>query len=101
MLPKSVDHGDANERNVEEEHSADVREAGVESFKPFSSRSDAQHCLQDEHVRKENAEGIKPQCEDDYDEAIEAVDAGAGAGQPHGILVETVGMRQDIGTAEG
>ena len=80
MLPKSVDHGDTNERNIEEEHSTDVRKAGVEGFDPFSSGSNAQHSLQDEHVRKENDESIQPQCEDDYDEAIETVDAGAGTG---------------------
>lgn len=80
MLSKSVDHGDTNERNIEEEHNTDVREAGVEGFEPFISGSNAQHGLQDEHIRKENDEGIQPQREDDYDEAIETVDAGAGTG---------------------
>lgn len=80
MLPKSVDHGDANERNIEEEHSTDVRETGIEGFEPFSSGSNAQHSLQDEHIRKENDESVQPQCEDDYDEAVEAVDASAGTG---------------------
>ena len=55
-------------------------EAGVERFEPFSSGSDIQYCLQDEHIRKENVEGIKPQSEDDYYEAIEAVDTRAGTG---------------------
>lgn len=64
MLPKSVDHGDANERNIEKEHRADVREADVEGFESFSSGSNAQHSLQDEHI-KENYKGFQPQCEDD------------------------------------
>ena len=80
MFPKPVDHGDTNERNIKKEHSTDVGEAGVERFEPFSSGSDIQYCLQDEHIRKENNEGIKPQSEDDYYEAIEAVDTCAGTG---------------------
>jgi hypothetical protein len=31
-LPKSVDHGQANHRCVEEKHRTDVRNTGVESF---------------------------------------------------------------------
>ena len=80
MLPKPVDHGDTNEGNIEEEHSTDVRKAGIEGFEPFSFGSNAQYSLQDEHVRKENDEGIQSQCKDDYNEAVQAVDAGAGTG---------------------
>ena len=53
MFPKPVDHGDTNERNIKKEHSTDVGEAGVERFEPFSSGSDIQYCLQDEHIRKD------------------------------------------------
>ena len=52
MFPKPVDYGDTNERNIKKEHSADVGEAGVERFEPFSSGSDTQYCLQDEHIRE-------------------------------------------------
>jgi hypothetical protein len=57
-----------------------LREASVEGFEPLSSRGNTQHSLQDENIRKENDEGIKPQGKDDDNEAVEAVDTGAGTG---------------------
>lgn len=76
-----MDHGQTHERGIKQKDSTDVGNAGVEGFQPFGIRSNAQDCLQNQPVGKENEHSIHPQRREHDKEPKATVDDCTGTGQ--------------------
>lgn len=96
---KSVDHGQANHRCVEEQHSTDVGDTSVEGFEALGLGCNGQHCLEDEPIGQDNEHRVYPQCGQHHKETIDAVGVGVSTGQLHDIRVQAVGVGQQASPA--
>lgn len=94
--PKSVDHGQADHRCVEEQHSTAVGDTSVEGFEALGTGSNGQHCLKDQPVRENNEHRVHSQCGEHHEETVGTVDMGVCTGQLHDIWVQAVRVGEQV-----
>lgn len=92
-LAKAVHGSQSNDGHVEDEHSTDVGDTGVEGLELLLVGSNSHHSLQDEYIEHSNEHTVCHHKESNK-EAIEKVDCVVRAGKLHDILMETVRVRK-------
>lgn len=92
-LAKAVHGSQSNDGHVEDEHSTDVGDTGVEGLELLLVGSNSHHSLQDEYIEHSNEHAVCHHTENNK-EAIEKVNCVVRAGKLHDILMETVRVRK-------
>lgn len=85
MLPKAVHQRQANHGDIEEQHSTDVGDTGVEGPEALLAGGNAQHSAEDESIGEEDEQGIHPHSAGHNKEPIDVIDNDARAGQLHDL----------------
>ena len=96
-----VHHGQPNEGHIEDQHSTEMGDAGVESFECCPLRGQLQHSPEDEDVGEASEEGVDAHDREDDKEPVHHIDRGVSTGQLHNILVQTEGVCDSVLSAVG
>ena len=78
--PKSMDHGQANHRYVEEQHGTEVGDTSVEGFEAPRLGGNGQHCMEDQPVGEDDEHCVHTQRGEHHEETIGTIDVGVCTG---------------------
>lgn len=99
MFTKAVHKRQANHGDVEEQHSTDVGDAGVEGPESLVVGGNAQYSAEDKGIGEEDKQGVHTHSAGHNKEPIYVIDNDARAGELHDLQVQTIGMGQHVGAA--
>lgn len=60
MLHEAVDQGHADHGHIVHEDCTDMRHTGAEGLPPSLPRGNAQHCVEDQHIRDDDEQRVQP-----------------------------------------
>lgn len=89
-------HQEPDEGHIEDQHSTEMGDAGVESLECCPPRGQPQHCPQNEDTGEAREERVNVHDREDDEEPVHHTDRRVSTGQLHNILGQTEGVCDSV-----